>query len=103
MVVVLSVLPRLKFTIFTVSLSTAQPSFGVFDAVHCPAVVLVGALELVGSPPPPTWAVFSSVPLALEATLTRKLNTLVPPLAAIAVLLVQVITLLAAEQVQFAP
>ncbi len=101
-VVVLSVLPRLKFTILTVSLSTAQPSLGVSAAVHCPAVVLVGALELVGSPPPPTCALFSRVPLALEATLTGKLKTLVP-LAAIAVLLVQVITLLAAVQLQLPP
>jgi len=84
-----------------VSLSTAQPSFTVSVPVHCPAVVLVGVLELVGSPPPPTCALFTKVPLALELTFTGKLNTLVP-LAAIAVLLVQVMTLLEAVQAQFA-
>jgi hypothetical protein len=44
---------------------------------------------------------FTRVPLALEDTFTAKPNTLVP-LAAIAVLLVQVTTLLAAVHVQFA-
>ena len=57
---------------------------------------------MVGSPPPPTWALFSKGPVALLATATWNPNTLVAFPPAIAVLLVQVTTLLAAVQVQFA-
>ena len=78
----------------------AQPSGGV-PPVQVLTVVLVGAFGLVGSLPPPTCALFTRVPLALEDTFTAKPNTLVP-LAAIAVPLVQVTTLLAAVHVQFA-
>jgi hypothetical protein len=90
--------------VFTVSVSRAQPS-GVPSAVHADTLVLVGALELVGSLPPPTLALLIWLPLAVDDTSTVKPNTLVP-LAAIAVLLVQVTTLLAAVQLQsaeFAP
>lgn len=82
------------------SLSSAHPS-GVPVAVHKAVVVPSGAVELVGSPPPPTLALLTKVPLADVETFTGKLKMLVPA-GSMAVGLVQVITLLVAEQAQFA-
>jgi hypothetical protein len=58
-------------------------------------------LLIVASFPPETDTVFVTLAAAFEATLTVKLKTL-EPLVAIAVELVQVITLLAAVQLQLA-
>src|SRR5947207_2383049 len=79
----------------------AQPSVGASVPVHAPAVAAVGAVGLVGSPPPPTCARFVSVPVVPALMLGVKLKTDVPA-AAIAVLLVHVMFWPAALQVQFA-
>src|SRR6185295_6172750 len=96
------VLASVRFGELTVSgPSIAQPSVGVSVAVQAPAVAAVGAVGFVGSPPPPTWARFVSVPVVPALMLGVKVNTLVPA-AAIAVALVQVMFWPAALQVQFA-
>ena len=81
--------------------STAQPSVGVFEPVQAPAVAGVGALGLVGSPPPPTCAGLVRLPVVPAAIVGVKLNTL-EPAAAIAVALVQVMFCAAAVQDQLA-
>ena len=85
----------------TVSLSTAHPGVGAAAPLHAPAVVEVGVL-VRGSPPPPASALLVRVPVALALIFTVKPKTLVPVVAAIAVVLVHVSTLLAAVQLQFA-
>jgi hypothetical protein len=65
------------------------------------SVVELFPLLAVASPPPETLALLVTLAAAFEATLTLKLKTL-EPLVAIAVELVQVITLLAAVQLQLA-
>ena len=85
----------------TVSVSITQPSVGRFGPVQAPAVAAVGAAALVGSPPPPTWARFVTVPVAVALTVGVNVNMLLPP-AAMTVPLVQVITCPAALHVQLA-
>jgi hypothetical protein len=80
----------------TVSLSTAQPFVGVLVPVHAEVVAKFGRGDSK-SPPPPTCALLSKLPVAPESTFTVKLNVLVPP-ARIDVELTQTSTLETAEQ-----
>src|SRR5882757_4261730 len=83
------VLARVRFGELTASgPSIAQPSVGASVPVQAPAVAAVGAVGLVGSPPPPTCARLVSVPVVPALMLGVKVKTLVPA-AAIAVALVQ--------------
>ena len=86
----------------TVSAWIAQPLAGASAPVHEPAVPAVGAFGFPASPPPPTCARLVSVPAALAATATGKLNALLPE-TAITVELVQVTVCPDAAQLQFAP